>query len=87
MTVPRDGIHDDEPIGQLLRRLRPELEETLGAYRLDEREAEEVLSETLHMLIYRWDRIGNRDLWLLATLKRSCLSHTWRRGRRGGLAH
>jgi DNA-directed RNA polymerase specialized sigma24 family protein len=73
VTIPPHGTRDDEPIVDLLRRLRGEIEHVLQSYQLDEHEAEEVLQEILLMLIYRWDRIANRELWLLATLKRSCL--------------
>lgn len=73
MTVPPHGTREDEPIVDLLRRLRGEIEHVLSSFRLDEPEAEEVLQEILLMLIYRWDRIANRELWFLATLKRSCL--------------
>jgi DNA-directed RNA polymerase specialized sigma24 family protein len=73
VTIPPHGTRDDEPIVDLLRRLRGEIERVLSAFQLDERAAEEVLQEILLMLIYRWDRIANRELWLLATLKRSCL--------------
>jgi DNA-directed RNA polymerase specialized sigma24 family protein len=73
VTVPPRGTCDDEPIVDLLRRLRGEIECILFSFRLDEQAAEEVLQEILSMLIYRWDRIANRELWLLATLKRSCL--------------
>ena len=71
--VPPDGTRDDEPISELLSRLRPEIERMLAIYALGDRAAEEVLHEILFMLIYRWDRIGNRDLWLLTTLRRSCV--------------
>jgi len=64
---------DDEPVSLLLDRLRADIERTFAAYRLEEREAEEVLQEVLFMLIYRWDRIGNRELWLLSALRRGCL--------------
>ena len=70
--VPPDGTRDDEPIAELLSRLRPEIERTFATHALGDRAAEEVLHEILFMLIYRWDRIGNRDLWLLTTLRRSC---------------
>lgn len=73
MSIPPHGTRDDEPIVNLLRRLRCEIERVLSSFQLDEPEAEEVLQEILLMLIYRWDRIANRELWLLATLKRSCL--------------
>jgi hypothetical protein len=32
-----------------------------------------VLQEILFMLIYLWDRIGNRELWLVSALRRGCL--------------
>jgi len=73
VNIPPHGTRDDEPIVDLLRRLRDEIERVLSSFQLDEPEAEEVLQEILLMLIYRWDRIANRELWLLATLKRSCL--------------
>jgi DNA-directed RNA polymerase specialized sigma24 family protein len=73
VTFPPHGTRDDEPIVDLLRRLRGEIEHVLASFQLDEIEAEEVLQEILLMLIYRWERIANRELWLLATLRRSCL--------------
>ena len=71
--VPPDGPRGDEPVAELLARLRPEIELLFASYGLAEAEAEEVMHELLFMLIYRWDRIGNRELWLLAALRRSCL--------------
>jgi hypothetical protein len=73
VTSPPHDSREDEPIVDLLRRLRGPVEQVFRAFRLGEHEAEEVLQEILGMLIYRWDRIANRELWLLATLKRSCL--------------
>jgi hypothetical protein len=66
-------LPDTEPLPDLLRRLRPEIEQTFSAFELGEEAAEEVLQEIVFMLTYSWDRIGNRDLWLLTTLRRSCL--------------
>ncbi|HEV7515974.1 MAG TPA: hypothetical protein VGR07_06715 [Thermoanaerobaculia bacterium] len=81
-SFPPHGTRDDELIGDLLRRLRGEVEQLLSSFQLDASEAAEVLEEVLGMLIYRWDRIANRELWLLATLKRSCLRRTPERQRR-----
>jgi hypothetical protein len=67
------GTRDDEPVAALLDRMRGEIEHTLAAYRLEEREAEGVLQELVFMLVYLWDRIGNRELWLIAALRRGCL--------------
>ncbi len=67
------GTRDDEPVAALLDRMRGEIEHTLAAYRLGEDEAEAVLQELVFMLVYLWDRIGNRELWLIAALRRGCL--------------
>ncbi len=71
--VPPHGTRDDEPVSTLLERLRREIEGTFAIYRLEEGEAEEVLREALFMLIYLWDRVGNRELWLVSALRRGCL--------------
>lgn len=71
--LPPEGTREGEPIADLLARLRPEIEQLLASHGLAEGEADEVLHEILFMLIYRWDRIGDRELWLLTALKRSCL--------------
>jgi hypothetical protein len=73
VTSPPHDSREHGPIVDLLRRLRGEIERVFCAFELGEQEAEEILQEILSMLIYRWDRIANRELWLLATLKRSCL--------------
>lgn len=71
--APPHGTRDDEPVSRLLDRLRGEIESIFAAYGLEEGEAEEVLQEILFMLIYLWDRIGNRELWLVSALRRGCL--------------
>jgi hypothetical protein len=80
--VPPGGTRNDEPVADLLARLRPEIEQLLASHDLAESEAEEVLHEILFMLIYRWDRIGDRELWLLTALKRSCLRRLQERASR-----
>ncbi|HTQ79697.1 MAG TPA: hypothetical protein VMM92_06850 [Thermoanaerobaculia bacterium] len=75
MTHPPHGTPEQEPLSDLLRRLRRPIQEILWSFRLDEAAAEEVLEKILLMLVYRWDRIANREVWLLATLKRFCWKH------------
>ncbi len=77
---PSDRPATSAPIPELLRRLRPEIEQTFSAFDIGEEEAEEILQEILFMLTYSWDRIGNRDLWLLTALRRSCLRRAEERG-------
>jgi hypothetical protein len=73
MKGSRDTAAEVEPLPDLLRRLRPEIEQTFSSFDLGEEEAAEILQEILFMLTYSWDQIGNRELWLLATLRRTCL--------------
>jgi hypothetical protein len=69
---------DDLLLG-LVHRLSREIEELLDHFRLDAEEAEQVLREGLLLLIYRWEVLESRELWLLATLRRLCLRCTGRR--------
>jgi hypothetical protein len=68
-----------EPITGLVGRLDEEIEALLEDFRLGPREAEEVLRDVLLLLVYRWERIESREIWLLATLKRLCLRRARRR--------
>lgn len=68
-----------EPITGLVGRLDEEIEALLEGFRLGPREAEEVLRDVLLLLVYRWERIESREIWLLATLKRLCLRRARRR--------
>ncbi|HYH47452.1 MAG TPA: hypothetical protein VEG34_17360 [Thermoanaerobaculia bacterium] len=77
---PLDDSANNAPIPHLLRRLRPEIEQTFSAFDIAEEEAGKILQEIVFMLTYSWDRIGNRDLWLLTTLRRSCLRRAEERG-------
>jgi DNA-directed RNA polymerase specialized sigma24 family protein len=70
--VPSKGPSGDEPIGELLHRLRPEVERLLASYEIPEPEAAELLQEVLVVLSYRWERVADREAWLLATLRRRC---------------
>lgn len=81
------GFHvvaDNEPILRLLNQLASEIEPLLERHQLSPDEAAEILREILVLLAYRWDRIDNRELWLLATLERNCLRQATRRRARPG---
>jgi hypothetical protein len=71
--APPQGTRDDEPVSKLLEGMRGEIEHTFASYRLEESEAEAILLELLFMLIYLWDRLGNRELWVVSALRRGCL--------------
>lgn len=77
--MPFHRAADQEPILRLLSQLASEIEPLLERHRLTPDEAGEVLREILLLLAYRWDRIDDRELWLLATLERNCLRQSARR--------
>lgn len=72
MATFRNASRDEEPLPDLLRRLRPDLEELFSTYELGDSQAEQILQEVVFMMVERGDRIGNRDLWLLAAVRRTC---------------
>lgn len=71
----------EEPAAVLLEELGLEVEPLLSRFQLDETEAETVLREALLLLVYRWERIDSREIWLLATLRRACLRRLRMRAR------
>jgi hypothetical protein len=83
MVVSR-GSSGDEAVAELVLRLRPEIQRLLAEFEVPEREATEILREIVVLLSYRWDRVANREAWLLATLRRRC--QRWR-NERDGAAH
>lgn len=70
-----------EPATALIAALAIEIDTILSHFRLTEREAEDLLREILLLAVYRWDAVDNRDVWLLATLRRTCLRRLQRRTR------
>lgn len=63
----------EEPATALLAKLGLEIEPLLSRFQLDEAEAETVLREALFLLVYRWERIDSREIWLLAAIRRASL--------------
>jgi hypothetical protein len=62
----------EEPISELLARLRPVLEEIFAAYGISEAQARLILEETCGILVSkRWDR-QNPGRWLLRTVIERC---------------
>lgn len=69
--APRDSERSVE-LQRLLRRLRPRILEVLRSHRVPEEKAGEIVHDTFIALAVRWNRVGNREAWLLATLEARC---------------
>lgn len=56
----------------LLQALRPRILDLLASYRVPEDQAVEIVHDTFIALAVRWNRVGNREAWLLGTLEARC---------------
>jgi RNA polymerase sigma factor (sigma-70 family) len=64
-----------------LRKVEPRLKRVLALYRIPNEDAEDLLQQTLLVLLYQWERVRDPEAWLVGTLKRHCLMY-WRTHRR-----
>jgi RNA polymerase sigma factor (sigma-70 family) len=80
MASPFEQLPVDR-FGELVRQVRPRLKILLARYRIPLQDTEDLLQTTLLQLVYQWDRIRDREAWLMGTLKRQCLMY-WREQRR-----
>jgi RNA polymerase sigma factor (sigma-70 family) len=79
-------ITQDRPVpeaafGDLLERVEPRVKSVLAAYRIPPEDAEDLLQQTLLVLLYHWDTVRDPEHWMMGTLRRQCLMY-WRRQRR-----
>jgi RNA polymerase sigma factor (sigma-70 family) len=80
MASPFEQLPEDR-FGDLVRQVRPRLKTLLARYRIPLQDTEDLLQQTLLQLAFQWDRIRDREAWLMGTLKRQCLMY-WRDQRR-----
>jgi hypothetical protein len=66
--MPSSDHPTPEDIQRLVEKLRPEIVRRFQTYCLSETEAAERLKSALRELSYRWNRVGDRELWLLQAL-------------------
>lgn len=57
-----------EEIKRLVAKLRPEIVRRFYEQGLSEEEASERVKAALRELVYRWNRVGDRERWLLLAL-------------------
>ena len=60
------------PLVEFLYAVQPKAEELFRRYEIDVAQAEEVLTATIQVLVWKWETVRNREAWLLAVLDRKC---------------
>ncbi len=78
----RDSERSAE-LQELLRAMRPRILELLRRHRVPEEAAAEIVHDTFIALAVRWNRVGDRQAWLLGTLEARC-RRLGERGERAG---
>ena len=66
--MPSSDRPTPEEIQRLVAKLRPEIVRRLRDQGLSEAEAAERVKAALRELAYRWNRVGDRERWLLLKL-------------------
>lgn len=66
------GSERSRELQELLSRLRPRIVELLKLYEIPSIAAEEIVHDTFVALAVRWDRVSNRETWLLSTIETRC---------------
>ncbi|HWM92260.1 MAG TPA: hypothetical protein VN493_15955 [Thermoanaerobaculia bacterium] len=66
--MPSSDRPTPEELQRLLAKLRPEIVRCLHDQGLSETEAAEFVKSALRELAYRWNRVGDRERWLLLKL-------------------
>lgn len=70
-----------DSFADLLPSLRPKIERVLRRYRVSAQDAEDLIQDSLVILLQRWDEVECPEAWLIGTLKWRCVMH-WRGARR-----
>ena len=66
--MPSSDRPTPEEIQRLVAKLRPEIVRRLQGQGLSEAEAAERIKGALRELVYRWNRVGDRERWLLLSV-------------------
>ncbi len=61
----------------LLTRIRPRLMRVFHRYQIPVEDAEDVLQDTLLILLHKWEGIQDPERWMFGTLRKRCLMY-WR---------
>jgi len=71
----------DRSLEDMLVQMRPRIRATFARFRVPEQDAEDLLQQSLLTYLHKEQSINDPELWLLGTLRYSCLVY-WRTKRR-----
>ncbi|MDX1999740.1 MAG: RNA polymerase sigma factor [Thermoanaerobaculia bacterium] len=74
---PASRFASDAEFAEFLEELRPRIQYLLHRYRIPALEAEDLVQQALLAMLYKEDRIRNREAWLLGAVKNKCRLY-WR---------
>lgn len=77
-AVPVDS--EDEPLADVLERIRPHMARMLRKYDIPVQDAEDVVQEALVTALNKWDTIRYKEGWILGALRFKC-SNYWKKKR------
>jgi RNA polymerase sigma factor (sigma-70 family) len=79
LTDPLAGP-GEEPLAELLERIRPRIKKMLRKYDIPLQDAEDVVQDALLVALSKWDSIHYKEGWILGAVRFKC-SNYWRRQR------
>ena len=80
MDPPNPPRSEVPSLAEVLERVGPKLRRILFRYRIPARDADDLLQETLLVLVSKQESVRNPEAWLQATLSNRCVLY-WRRRR------
>src|SRR5215210_4654739 len=80
MDRPNPPRSEAPSLAEALERVGPKLRRILFRYRIPARDADDLLQETLLVLVSKQESVRNPDAWLQVTLSNRCILY-WRRRR------
>jgi len=60
-----------------LKTAAPRVRDVLARFRIPVEDAEELFGHSVLALLHQWDAVGDRERWLIRTLRRRCVAY-WR---------
>jgi RNA polymerase sigma factor (sigma-70 family) len=80
MDSPISPQSEEPALREILERIQPKLKRILFRHRIPAQDADDLLQETLLIMVSKAGSIRNPEAWILATLTNRCIIY-WRRQR------